>query len=37
VIVMIPASVLALCALVLETRRRRAAPEINKTQKAARI
>ena len=37
VIVLIPACALALCALVLETRRRRAVPEINKTQKAARI
>ena len=37
VIVVIPACALALCALVLEARRRRAAPEVNKRQKAARI
>jgi apolipoprotein N-acyltransferase len=37
VIVMIPACALALCALALEARRRRALPEVNKTQKAARI
>jgi apolipoprotein N-acyltransferase len=37
VIVMVPACALVLCALVLEARRRRALPEINKTQKAARI
>jgi apolipoprotein N-acyltransferase len=36
-IVILPACVLALCALLLETRRRRAAPEINKIQKTARI
>jgi apolipoprotein N-acyltransferase len=37
VIVVLPACALALCALLLEARRRRAVPEINKTQKAARI
>jgi apolipoprotein N-acyltransferase len=37
VIVLIPACALALCALVLETRRRRAAPKINKSRKVARI
>jgi apolipoprotein N-acyltransferase len=37
VIVLVPASALALCALALEARRRRALPEVNKTQKAARI
>jgi apolipoprotein N-acyltransferase len=37
VIVLIPACALALCALVLETRRRRVTPKITKTQKAARI
>ncbi len=37
VIVLLPAGALALCALLLEARRRRALPEINKTRKAARI
>jgi apolipoprotein N-acyltransferase len=37
VIVMLPACALALCALLLEARRRRALPNINKTQKIARI
>ena len=37
VIVVLPACALALCALLLEARRRRAVPEVNKTQKAARI
>jgi apolipoprotein N-acyltransferase len=37
VIVLVPACALALCALALEARRRRALPEVNKTQIAARI
>jgi apolipoprotein N-acyltransferase len=37
VIVLVPAGALALCGLILETRRRRALPEVNKTGKAARI
>ena len=36
-IVVIPAGAFAFCALVLEARRRRSLPEINKTRKAARI
>ncbi|HEX6113784.1 MAG TPA: apolipoprotein N-acyltransferase, partial [Geminicoccaceae bacterium] len=36
VIALAPAGVLALCALLLEARRRRALPEVNKMQKAAR-
>ena len=37
VIVLAPAGALALCALLLEVRRRRALPKINKTRKVARI
>jgi apolipoprotein N-acyltransferase len=36
-IILVPACALALCALMLEARRRRALPEVNKTRKAARI
>jgi apolipoprotein N-acyltransferase len=36
-IVMVPACMLVLCALVLEARRRRVSAEINKMQKTARI
>jgi apolipoprotein N-acyltransferase len=36
-IVIVPACALVLCALVLEARRRRVLPEVNKAQKAARI
>jgi apolipoprotein N-acyltransferase len=36
VIVVVPAAILALCALLLEARRRRGAPEVTKPQKAAR-
>jgi apolipoprotein N-acyltransferase len=37
VIVLVPACALALCALILEARRRRTLPEVNKARKAARI
>jgi apolipoprotein N-acyltransferase len=37
VIVLVPAGALALCALLLEARRRRDLPEVNKARKAARI
>jgi apolipoprotein N-acyltransferase len=36
-IVLVPAGALALCALLLEARRRRALPEVNKARKAVRI
>jgi apolipoprotein N-acyltransferase len=36
VIIVVPAGVLALCAVLLEARRRRGVPEVNKPQKTAR-